>query len=1009
MKSTKNYVFKIFLTVFLLVTNPFYPQNNYFEEWYSADTEHLPQNSVKSIAPDKYGFIWMTTENGLVRFDGKNFKTYNSNNRDLSSNRFLYLSGSIEKDSLRTFTESYADNIIINQRTVIKTTQNYFLNSFEEYENSRFYLNNTNNLQSDFLLSKIRTKKCYYYKIEKNRIILFDNKNNKKKVIEHQHKPSDDYFLLNDELVCLSSNGDYIIFNYFISKNNKLDLNNINKKIYNHLTQQYFICTNKEIYIVKKATNKLYLSLLHKQDKPFTYDIKCLYYDIKCNKLFLGTGEKGLGIITLNKFGILTNINSANNTYYATTPFLENTFLTSKGEIFNKNGLINDLKLNQTGNQFGIAIDKNQNIWIPENSNLVCYFHRTNYKTFKKYEFKSILSTIYCDSENKIWIGFRKDDAPLVSVATINANDINSKPLFIKSLNEPINFFVELRKDKMILSSLNKKIIHYDKITQKVTKLSSGKNDIRSIFICNDNKIWVCTYSNGFSLFENNRFYKLPIDKSSYLTSAHCIMEDNEGHFWISTNKGLIEVDKKNLLNYIKEKSPVYYNHYDKKNGFLTNEFNGGCEPCNTKLKNGYFVYPSLNGLIAFNPEKVNKILPSGDFYINEVEIANRILYFKDTLKVDRKNNRIRIKIDFPYFGNEDNVYFEAKLQLNENDKWVKLADDRTITFTNLPPGNHDLLIRKLGDFSTIYKTKQITIVVPFLYYETLWFKIISSILIVFIFVIGIRLRYNYIQKKNIELESTIEERTRTLIKTINELNTTKNNLTKEINQQKKLIGTISHDIKSPLKFINIGINNLEEKSKNIDNIEIQKISNTLNNSSKSLLNFIDNLIEYSKIVLDNSLSEDDFVDADVISSEIINLYKEIAISKNNQLNYKNLSNKKILITNKISKIIIGNLVDNALKNTENGTIDITIELKSNKIFLNVTDTGKGFTDAQLNYYTTLFNNYEKTKFNFQNNGLGLYLVIELINLLNGDFRINKNNPNGSRIEIVVDSKISNY
>ena len=57
MKSTKNYVFKIFLTVFLLVTNPFYPQNNYFEEWYSADTEHLPQNSVKSIAPDKYRFV----------------------------------------------------------------------------------------------------------------------------------------------------------------------------------------------------------------------------------------------------------------------------------------------------------------------------------------------------------------------------------------------------------------------------------------------------------------------------------------------------------------------------------------------------------------------------------------------------------------------------------------------------------------------------------------------------------------------------------------------------------------------------------------------------------------------------------------------------------------------------------------------------------------------------------------------------------------------------------------
>ncbi|MFI0426350.1 MAG: two-component regulator propeller domain-containing protein [Flavobacterium sp.] len=63
----------------LLIIQLGFSQQNYHEEWYSADTEHLPQNSVKSIAPDKYGFIWMTTENGLVRFDGSNFKTFNSN------------------------------------------------------------------------------------------------------------------------------------------------------------------------------------------------------------------------------------------------------------------------------------------------------------------------------------------------------------------------------------------------------------------------------------------------------------------------------------------------------------------------------------------------------------------------------------------------------------------------------------------------------------------------------------------------------------------------------------------------------------------------------------------------------------------------------------------------------------------------------------------------------------------------------------------------------------------
>ena len=244
-----------FLLIILLFQFGF-SQQNFHEAWYSADTEHLPQNSVKSISPDKYGFIWMTTENGLVRFDGKNFKTYNSNNSRLSSNRFLYLSGSIEKDSLRTFTEAYADIVIINNRRAIKAKKNNFSTSFNEYENNRFYMNNTYNLTTNFLDSKIKNQKGEYYKIEKNSITFFDKKNQKKKVVEHQHNSNDDYFLLNDDLVCLSSNGDYLFFNHTISKNNKLFISKNSKKIYNHLTQQYFICTNNEIYILKKTTNK---------------------------------------------------------------------------------------------------------------------------------------------------------------------------------------------------------------------------------------------------------------------------------------------------------------------------------------------------------------------------------------------------------------------------------------------------------------------------------------------------------------------------------------------------------------------------------------------------------------------------------------------------------------------------------------------------------------------------------------------------------------------------------
>lgn len=946
----------------------------------------------------------MTTENGLVRFDGKNFKTYNSNNSRLSSNRFLYLSGSIEKDSLRTFTEAYADIVIINNRRAIKAKKNNFSTSFNEYENNRFYMNNTYNLTTNFLDSKIKNQKGEYYKIEKNSITFFDKKNQKKKVVEHQHNSNDDYFLLNDDLVCLSSNGDYLFFNHTISKNNKLFISKNSKKIYNHLTQQYFICTNNEIYILKKTTNKLYLSLLHKLDKPFTYDVKCLFYDIKSNKLFIGTGEKGIGIITLNKFGILTNPNSTNNTYYATTPFSKDNILTAKGEVFNKDGLVNDFKLNLTGYQFGITIDKQQNIWIQNNTTLTCHLKNTNYKTFKKFEFKSIIASIYCDSKNKIWIGFRKGDASEVFVATINANDVNSTPIFIKSLNEPVNFFVELGKNKMMLSTLNKKIIQYDKFTQKVTKFSSGKNDIRSIFICNNNKIWVCTYSNGFSLFENNTFYKMPNDNNSYLTSAHCINEDRKGHFWISTNKGLIEVDKKSLLKHVKDKSPIYYHHYDSKNGFLTNEFNGGCQPCSTKLENGYFIYPSLNGLIAFHPEKVNKILPSGDFYINEAETNNETIFFKDTFHTNRKDNRIKIKIDFPYFGNENNIHFEAKLLLNEEDKLINISNERAISFTNLPPGHHTLYIRKLGDFSSKYQTKKIFIYVPFFYYETLWFKIIVSILIAGIFIYGIRLRYNYIQKKNEELERIIEERTKKLIKAVDNLKTTKNNLTQEIIQQKKLIGTISHDIKSPLKFLSITAKHLNEKLLHSENEIIKDNAKIMHDSANQLYRFVENLVDYSKIFMEhNDINKLKKENIDVIINEKISLFKNMAEANAVIITYKNFAPSQINLNKKVIGIIIHNLLDNAIKNTVIGTIAIETKIAKNKIYISIEDTGAGMPLEIKNYYLSLQKNFETDKLAIQNYGLGLHMVLELLRLLKGDLKIYSKENEGTKVTIILD------
>ncbi|WP_315822445.1 two-component regulator propeller domain-containing protein [Paraflavitalea speifideaquila] len=70
-----------------------------------TDENGLPQNSIKFIAPDKKGFVWLATENGLVRFDGQRFRVFNKSNLALASSRIYTIMPGNEVDNLYTINE----------------------------------------------------------------------------------------------------------------------------------------------------------------------------------------------------------------------------------------------------------------------------------------------------------------------------------------------------------------------------------------------------------------------------------------------------------------------------------------------------------------------------------------------------------------------------------------------------------------------------------------------------------------------------------------------------------------------------------------------------------------------------------------------------------------------------------------------------------------------------------------------------------------------------------------
>ncbi|WP_449399488.1 sensor histidine kinase [Chryseobacterium wanjuense] len=96
------------------------------------------------------------------------------------------------------------------------------------------------------------------------------------------------------------------------------------------------------------------------------------------------------------------------------------------------------------------------------------------------------------------------------------------------------------------------------------------------------------------------------------------------------------------------------------------------------------------------------------------------------------------------------------------------------------------------------------------------------------------------------------------------------------------------------------------------------------------------------------------------------------------------------------------NLIDNAVKNTADGKIEITSDVKDNELEINISDTGKGMSQSQIEYYSHVFESMETENFVFKNYGLGLHMVIQLSKKINAKISFHENTPKGTIVKIFL-------
>jgi signal transduction histidine kinase len=491
----------------------------------------------------------------------------------------------------------------------------------------------------------------------------------------------------------------------------------------------------------------------------------------------------------------------------------------------------------------------------------------------------------------------------------------------------------------------------------------------------------------------------MPMDASNCLRSVHGFILDDSNYVWMSTNRGIFKTHIEEINSYLSDTTrSIYYSYFGQDDGLENIEFNGGCDPNCIKLKNGYFSFSSMEGLVWLNPLKINDLLPKSDIFIDEISSDNKIIYNRNNILLPSNFNEVSFAISSPYWGNNANLQFEYNLE-GLNKTWLPLKNSNlSISYPNLPSGKYILHIRKkAGKGYNNYVFKNIPFEIQKRMYEEAWF-LFMCIGFFILGVIGIVRVFSYrIRQRNLQLEKTIQSRISELLDLNNELSASEKKLKQSVDIKNMLISIISHDIITPLRFISITAKNAF-KGKNMLNMDfikdIQTTSDKLHHNAQNILNWIryqNNLIKVSKeSVALNPLVEDQL---DLIA-EMTNQKRNTFI---NDISYDDV----IFTDSTILNIIVQNIFSNANKYCQNATIHVSGEHVGDKYHLHIEDNGPGMSKENLMRIKEI-KALRSVEVLSNRSGIGYIIIVELLELLHNKISIESEEGKGTKITLIL-------
>jgi signal transduction histidine kinase/ligand-binding sensor domain-containing protein len=484
-------------------------------------------------------------------------------------------------------------------------------------------------------------------------------------------------------------------------------------------------------------------------------------------------------------------------------------------------------------------------------------------------------------------------------------------------------------------------------------------------------RVWLVS-NVGLYLFNGRTFKKINFAATTKGETYFDWLEDEARNVWITSNLGVLRIERNQLNNYLAGKTTtVVTKLLDNQDGMLNKECTGATR--SLKSSSGKLWIPTIGGVSIFYPEKIidNRQLPNT--YVTEL-VTDYGTSVDDTVVVQPGNLRYTFYYTALSYLAPGKLKFKYQLA-KVDDAWVEGGSKREAEYTNLSPGTYTFRVlasNSDGYWSTQSAVKTV-VVLPY-FYETAWFITICIVVAIALLYGAYRWRVLVVEKRNRELRKLNSELDR-------------------------FVYSASHDLRAPLSSI-LGLITVARMDTQSNKLEYL---NLIEKSIHKLDGFIHDIIDFSR----NSRTE---LVAEEIQFE--SLIHEL-IDELKYMDEKGVIQKEIIVQmpvpfytdRKRLAIILRNLISNAYKYHNpliaDSFLTIKVEYTEQRAVITISDNGLGIAPEHLpNIFKMFYRGSETNK----GSGLGLYIVKEATEKLRGEISVTSEVGKGTKFKLVLPS-----